>query len=98
MYSSTYMAQFVVVARDDSKIGPVLAEIYPNDHMQVWAGVWLVSDDAVTAQQVADKLKISDGVSGSAIVVSMNGYWGFAPKNVWEWLTVKGAPKHGSST
>lgn len=92
------MAQFVVTGRDEERLAPAIAEAYPDDHIKVWDGLWLVSDDGATAQQVCQKLGATEGQRGSVIVTSINGYYGYAPKNVWEWLAVKGTPKHGSST
>jgi len=98
MYSSRYMAQFVVTGRDDTKLGPAIQATYPNDHIKVWEGLWLVSDEAATAQEVCKKLNATEGALGTVIVTSINGYYGYAPKNVWEWLAVKGTPKHAGST
>jgi hypothetical protein len=98
MYSHGYMAQFVVAAKDEALVAPAISEHYPNDNLKLWTGVWLVSDDSSTAQQVAVKLGSVEGALGILIVVSIAGYWGHAQKNVWEWLAVKGTPKHGSST
>lgn len=84
------MAQFVVAAQDEAKIAPAIQAIYPSDHIKVWDGLWLVSDESATAEQVSDKLGIRNGARGLAIVASINGYYGYASKNVWEWLAVKG--------
>jgi hypothetical protein len=61
---------------------------YPLDHLDVGTGQWLVIGDG-TAKDVSDKLGVSDGVSGNAIIVTTSGYFGRAPNNVWEWLTAK---------
>lgn len=62
--------------------------VYPNDHIQISDLSWLVSDD-VTAKEVTEKLKISGGKRGSAVVVSTNGYFGLASTNIWEWMKTK---------
>jgi hypothetical protein len=93
MYSSRYMAQFVVAGRDEEKLAPAIEQAYPNDSIKVWTGLWLVSDESSTAQEVCTKLDTASGRRGSVIVTSINGYYGFASKNIWEWLAVKGTPK-----
>lgn len=93
MYSSRYMAQFVVAAKEEARLAPVVASVYPNDNLKVWTGIWLVSDEGVTAQDVCRKLGANEGQYGSVIVTLIGGYYGYAGKNIWEWLTVKGTPK-----
>lgn len=61
---------------------------YPNDHLKISDLSWLVSDD-ITTKEVSDKLDISEGGSGSAVVVSTNGYFGRASTNIWEWMKTK---------
>ncbi len=89
------MAQFVVAGDNDSRLGAAVAHTYPEDHIKVWTGLYLVSAEA-TAQQVSERLGVTNGQIGRAVVTSINGYFGYAPKNVWEWLAVKGTPRHGS--
>ena len=98
LYSSRYMAQFVVAMPDESRLQAAIQQVYPNDHLKLWGGLWLVSDEYATAQQVCVKLGAHDGTKGTILVTSVNGYWGHASKNIWEWLAVKGTPKHGGST
>jgi hypothetical protein len=93
------MAQFMVAAKEYAKFAPVIAAVYQENSIKLWDGVWLVSDDTATAQQVAIKLNgTAEGNLGTVIITSINGYYGYAPKNVWEWLAVKGTPRHGTST
>lgn len=98
MYSSRYMAQFVVAAVNDASVGSAIQAAYPNNHIKVWDGLWLVSDEVATAQEVSSKLGATDGRHGRVVITSINGYYGWAPKDIWEWLAVKGTPRHGSST
>lgn len=88
------MAQFVVTGREGTKVAAALAVHYPNDHIKVWDGLFLVSDDNATAQQVCQKITGTNGGElGTLLVTSINGYYGYAGKNIWEWLSVKGTSK-----
>jgi hypothetical protein len=92
------MAQFAVICKEDEKASLAITGAYPSDSIKAWPGLWFVSDEAATAQQVSTKLGTANGGMGTVIVLSISGYHGFAPKNIWEWLAVKGTPKHGTST
>jgi hypothetical protein len=39
-----------------------------------------------TSKQLSDRLGISDGSTGAAVVVSLGGYFGYAPNDIWEWF------------
>ena len=46
---------------------------------------WLVAARA-TAKEVSDTLGITDGASGSALVVEVASYFGRANPNIWTWI------------
>lgn len=68
---------------------------FPNDHKAIGHNEWLVASPALTSREVGDLLGISDGSSGSGILVAMNGYWGRANNDIWEWITAKRAQTSG---
>ncbi len=70
---------------------PALNANFPGDFLQISANEWLVAGRGLTAKDVSDKLGITDGKSGSAIVFTTAGYFGLASNNIWEWITVKTA-------
>ena len=76
------------------KVRDAIASEMPNNFLEVTPGQWFVSADG-TAQEVSDRLKISTGESGSAIVVSMGGYYGRTSNNVWDWIKAKAEDKNG---
>ncbi|WGR90995.1 hypothetical protein MTX26_10125 [Bradyrhizobium sp. ISRA443] len=45
-----------------------------------------------TARELADKLGIREGTTGSGLVVSFDGYSGRAPSDFWEWMKVQLSP------
>lgn len=40
-----------------------------------------------TSKELSDRLEISEGQSGTAIVASIGSYYGRAPNDVWEWMS-----------
>ena len=63
-----------------------LERSFPHDHLKLRDGEWLVAVPLMTSRDVCDRLGISEGQNGNAIVVAMDGYWGRAPNDVWEWV------------
>jgi hypothetical protein len=56
-------------------------------------GQWLVAVNAETAKEVSDSLGISADKPddlGPALVLTVAGYWGREPDNVWEWIVANG--------
>lgn len=86
---------FAIIAVDNpSAIAAAIAKHYPSDHFPLPGGQWLVADTG-TAKDVSDKLGITDGANGGALVVSVSGYFGRKAANLWEWIKVKMAQPHG---
>jgi len=85
------MPVFAVAVKEPEKLTPVLQEIYPNAFIEVWPGLYFVADEA-TSKQVSEKLGVINGGRGSVFVSLISGYYGFGPKEAWEWLAVKTTP------
>jgi hypothetical protein len=69
-------------------LGAAIKDKFPTDHLEVTPSFWLVAGTG-TAQEISDKVGLSAGKMGSAVVFSTAGYYGRAPTNVWEWIKVK---------
>lgn len=41
---------------------------------------------AGTTKELSDQIGISDGSSGTGIVVAVSSYFGRAPTNIWDWV------------
>jgi hypothetical protein len=61
---------------------------FPGNCLQASPTLWLVASGG-TAQEVSDKIGITEGGLGSTIVFSTAGYYGRAPSNIWEWIKAK---------
>ena len=49
---------------------------------------WLVSLKG-TPKEVSDKIGISDGSNGNAMIFAMSGYYGRATTEIWDWIKAK---------
>lgn len=67
------------------KLGAAISQKYPADSIKVSPTQWFIVDSSTT-KEVSEKLGITSGTAGDAVVVSISGYWGRAPNTVWEWL------------
>ena len=52
-------------------------------------GQWFVAaDNPTTAREIYEKLEGTNGVDiGSVVILSVNGYYGYASANLWEWMS-----------
>lgn len=54
-------------------------------------GTYLVAvKEPTLTRNVSDKLGVSDGKAGSYIVTKLDPYYGWADKEVWEWISTYG--------
>ena len=88
------MAMFLVVAINDTSgaaIAAALTAMFPNEHYVIAGHTWFVNSDSPTAKDLSDTLGITK--AGSAlnmgVVVSIKGYYGGAPGDLWEWVSAK---------
>jgi hypothetical protein len=87
------MSLFAIMAPADSVILiDALKTHYPDNHLKVGPGQWLVAGFG-TAVDVSNKLGISGGTMGVALVCLIGGYYGLASNNIWEWMATKGSIK-----
>jgi len=83
------MSIFVIFrTQNPEKIAEALNEQLPDDHLLLQHGEFLVSTSG-TAKELSDRLKISDGTNGAAMVFSMANYFGRAPTDIWDWVKTK---------
>jgi len=91
------MSIFVVFRiTEPEKMKRAIESAYPNNYFELENNEWLISEKG-TAKDVSDKLGItgSEHTVGSAIVFSMNSYFGRAPTNIWEWIKTKAEATDG---
>jgi hypothetical protein len=89
------MSIFVIFRVSEvEKMKSALAENFPDDHLEVDVGQFLVSSN-LSAEAVSEKLKISGGINGNAIVFAMGSYYGRASTNIWDWIKAKAEKADG---
>jgi hypothetical protein len=52
---------------------------------------WLISTEG-TAQQLSEKLGVTSGANGAAVIVEMASYFGRANPSIWSWIKDKLEP------
>jgi hypothetical protein len=105
------MPVFAVIAKDDAKIQARLTQLYPaqaaapdvlsqiaavTSFRKAWDGLYFVFDE-MTSQQLGEKLGIADGSLGYVFIATIANYWGWGPKDAWEFLSLKRSPKQNDS-
>lgn len=65
-----------------------IAAMFPDDNLSIRPGEWLIASIG-TAKEMSDKLGVTDGSNGSAIVLATSSYYGRASNQVWEWIASK---------
>ena len=69
---------------------------FPTDHYEVGPVHWLIVAPS-TAVDVSNRLGITTGTIGNALVFAVSSYYGRAPSVIWDWIASKlGAPSIAS--
>ncbi len=84
------MTIFVVIPQlnpNATLLAGAIASAFPKDSYYTLddGKGWLVSTTG-TAQSLSEKLGITDGTNGAAIVMEMASYFGRANPNTWTWI------------
>ena len=81
------MGIFLVTATgDQNKVEASVKSTFPDEHYAVPNNTaWFVVFRGTTVE-LSEKLGLTSGKSGSAVVIPVNNYYGRASKDMWEWL------------
>lgn len=83
------MSLFAIIrVSEPAKLKAAVEKTYQNNFKDLGPNEWIVSDRA-SAEEVSNKLKVSDGENGLAMVLKIDAYFGRAPKDVWDWMQSK---------
>jgi hypothetical protein len=59
-------------------------------HQAISSDSWfLITRSGITTEELTAALGITDGVSGSGIIVRVENYYGRANTSIWEWVAAK---------
>ena len=92
------MAIFAVMVQPNEKapnLRTAIAAIYPDDHLKISDDAYLVAAKGTTAKEISDKLEISSGTNGLAVILQTTDFWGRASTATWAWLKAKGEATSG---
>lgn len=69
------------------------SKIPSHDVYQVDNQTWLISQSSsiVTPKELSDFLGVSSGTCGRIFITILGAYYGYHGKDVWDWLSSKGA-------
>ena len=71
-------------------LAAVIKREFPDDHLQLHTGHWLIKADGITTQGLCERLGIVEGSGfGGTAAFAVSGYYGLHTSNTWEWLKTK---------
>lgn len=82
------MPVFTIIRQPNAngeKLGPTIAQTYPLHHYVLSDDAWLVAARG-TAKDISDRLGVTEGTNGSALVVEAASYFGRANPAIWTWI------------
>jgi len=81
------MSIFAIIKQpgQTDNVGDSIRMHFPTAHYTLGADAWLVSA-TTTAQELSERLGITSGISGSAIVIEAASYFGRANPAIWSWI------------
>lgn len=83
------MTIYAIIAHaNPDKLASAIATTFKDAHLQLNEKAWLVAGTG-TSKEISDRLGVTDGKSGSAVIVEISNYYGRAPNNVWAWIKNK---------
>jgi hypothetical protein len=89
------MAIFVIFNVDNpAGMRASIEREFPKDNFDLGANEWLISAKG-TAQELSQRLGVSTGEASSAIIFSMQSYFGRASTNIWDWIKTKAEEGNG---
>ena len=81
------MAIFAIIKQPGQadNVGDAIRMHFASLHYDLGSDAWLVSSPS-TAQELSEKLGITSGISGSAVIVEVASYYGRANPAIWSWI------------
>lgn len=69
-------------------LGEKIKAVFGDNSIKLQGDSWLIAAEGTT-QTVSEQIEITQGATGTALIVSVSGYFGRQPVNVWEWIKAK---------
>ena len=80
----------IVTPRHDDRLEKNLEREFPDDHLELEPGQWLVSATGLTSTAISDRVGIgTDDDEVDGMVFATAGNYGVHTSEVWEWIRSK---------
>jgi hypothetical protein len=79
----------IMTPAPNPKLESAVASTFADAHFKVAPTQFLVAASGMTAKEVSDKLNVTNGEMGKALVVSFGNYYGRHSTDLWEWIKAK---------
>lgn len=82
---------FLLLAKDETEMAPIVLKAFGDAALRFGPGQWIVSAPGVSTTKGAWE-KLTEGLSTQPtgmVCQMMGGYYGFAPRSIWEWISAK---------
>lgn len=82
------MPVFTVIQQphaNSARLETAIKQTYPLHNYPLGGGAWLVAARGA-AKDIADRLEITEGTNGAAVVVEAASYYGRANPAIWTWI------------
>jgi len=87
------MAVFAVIApTPNERLEAAVKLRFPDRWFVIAPGQYLVSADRAVPTQVMEKLGLTGGGLGRAIILQVTSYTGWHTKDIWDWIAAQTAP------
>lgn len=83
----TIFAVIPVIGSNKTALAAELSAKFQGNFKELGDG-WVVAASGTT-KELSDQLGITDGRSGSAVILAVSSYFGRAPNDIWEWIVSK---------
>jgi hypothetical protein len=82
------MTIFAVIGQPSenaARLPDAVAREFPQSNLEIAPKTWLVAA-AGTPVEISNRLGVTDGTNGTAVILEVGGYYGRASTNIWAWI------------
>jgi hypothetical protein len=84
------MNAFAVMSKaENPALDAAVEKEFPGTHLKLASNTWLVTAKGLTTREVSEKIGVKPGGISGVVVAKIDSYFGFASRDIWEWLKVK---------
>jgi hypothetical protein len=86
------MSVFIIATKDpkmDEVLKERIAKQFPADYYDIGRGQWLVAYNGTAKALFTELTEDKQPVVKGTVVFGIGGYYGFAARDMWEWVATK---------